>query len=93
MENRITNSTIKTMNTFIGMRTNIFYTKVEGKMEKWNELIMMAEEPEYSMTKDAKVVRKMKLKSFRFAVNKERLGAMIKMLQELEQATEDDLQD
>ncbi len=86
------------MGQLISIRTNIHYTKKVKEdqsepdvFERQQELIFLVDKAEYKRTNSSEIIRERSIEDFRFTVSDESFEIMMKMLQQIKDAKEEDL--
>jgi len=80
------------MEQLITIRTNILYTKSGEEYTKFNEIILLTEQADYSLNNEGSVIRNRGIKETRFCIASEKLQDVIDYLQSLNDAEEKDLE-
>lgn len=86
------------MNTLISVRTNIVYAKNKKQDEngedvfvRHQELIFLVDKPTYRYSNEGEIIRERGLDELRFTVSEKAFDQLIKVLEQLKEASESDL--
>lgn len=79
------------MSELIQVRTNIFYTKKDNKYIRQQEMIFLVRKVEYKMSNDQDVIRENRLEKFSFVIEQNNIDNLIKLLENLKNANEENL--
>lgn len=88
------------MNQLLSIRTNIVYARKKKQDEnaadeykKFHELIFLVDKPGYKRTNEGEIIRERSIEEVRFTVSNEAFGTMIRLLTELKDVKEEELDD
>lgn len=83
------------MNELLGIRSNIYYKKVKKgqkhEYERVHELIFLSHKPAYTVNNEGVVIRERAVDEFRVSVTMENMDILIKNLESLKNANEEDM--